>query len=63
MYLTSDDEVEALRQKWIKIIEDKNNADVVGECLLSCFQIIGATCIGLEIRHSSKYEQRWETLP
>lgn len=45
-----DDEVEALRQKWIKIIEDKNNADVVGECLLSCFQIIGATCVGLESR-------------
>lgn len=51
IYQTLDDEVKALRQKWIKIIEDKNNADIVGECLLSCFQIIGATCVGLESRH------------
>lgn len=40
-----------LREKWIEIIEDKNNADVVGECLLGCFQIVGATCVGLESRH------------
>lgn len=51
MYLASDDEVGMLRRKWIEIIEDKDNADIVGECLLSCFQIIGATCVGLESRH------------
>lgn len=43
--------VRTLREKWLRIIEDKGNADFVGECLLGCFQIIGATCLGLENRH------------
>lgn len=46
-----DETVRTLREKWITIIENKDNSDVVGECLLGCFQIIGATCVGLENRH------------
>lgn len=49
--LPQDSKVWALRQKWLQIIGDKGNVDLVGECLLGCFQIIGATCLGLENRH------------
>ena len=48
---TSDKKVKSLREKWLQIIDDKNSADIVGGCLLSCFRIIGATCVGLENRH------------
>lgn len=47
----SDIETKRLREKWLDIIADKRNSDVVGECLLGCFQIVGATCVGLESRH------------
>lgn len=40
-----------LREKWLDIINNKDNHSMVGECLLSCYQIIGATCVGLESRH------------
>lgn len=40
-----------LREKWLGIINNKDNHSMVGECLLSCYQIIGATCVGLESRH------------
>lgn len=46
-----DSKVLKLRGKWMQIIQDKDNTTLVGECLLSCFQIIGATCMGLENRH------------
>lgn len=46
-----DKEVKELREKWLSIINNKNNHSMVGECLLSCYQIIGATCVGLESRH------------
>lgn len=46
-----DSKALSLRKKWLQIIEDKGNTDLVGECLLGCFQIIGATCLGLENRH------------
>lgn len=49
--LPKDSKAQLLRQKWMQIMEDKGNADLVGECLLGCFQIIGATCLGLENRH------------
>jgi len=49
--VTNDSKVMKLRKKWLDIIADENNRDVVGECLLGCFQIIGATCVGLENRH------------
>lgn len=49
--LPPDGKVQSLRKKWLQIIEDKGNADLVGECLLGCFQIIGATCLGLQNRH------------
>lgn len=48
--LQNDSMTQRLKQKWISIIEDTDNADIVGECLLGCFQIIGATCVGLENR-------------
>lgn len=47
----SDIKAKRLREKWLDIIADKRNSDVVGECLLGCFQIVGATCVGLESRH------------
>lgn len=47
----SDEKVHELRKKWLNVIENRNNTDVVGECLLRCFQIIGATCVGLENRN------------
>ena len=46
-----DSAVKALRQKWLNIINDKENRSMAGECLLSCYQIVGATCVGLESRH------------
>lgn len=46
-----DGKVLKLRKKWMQIMQDKDNTALVGECLLSCFQIIGATCMGLENRH------------
>lgn len=49
---TSDSKTAKLRKRWLDIISDKNNSEIVGECLLGCFQIIGATCVGLESRHS-----------
>lgn len=39
-----------LREKWLEIIDTHENTDVVGECLLKCFQVIGATCVGLASR-------------
>lgn len=47
----SDIETKRLRERWLDIIADKKNSDVIGECLLGCFQIVGATCVGLESRH------------
>lgn len=46
-----DPKTQALRKKWIRIIDESEHTDFVGECLLNCFQIIGATCLGLENRH------------
>ena len=43
-------EIYDLRKKWLDIIRQEDNRSVVGECLLSCFQIIGATCVGLQSR-------------
>lgn len=40
-----------LREKWLDIINNEDNHSMVGECLLNCYQIIGATCVGLESRH------------
>ncbi len=48
---SNDEKVLSLKKKWLDIIGDKNNSEIVGECLLGCFQIIGATCVGLENRH------------
>lgn len=45
-----DEETQALKDKWIEIIHNNDNADIVSACLLGCFQIIGATCVGLENR-------------
>lgn len=45
-----DYETQVLKNKWIEIIDNNDNSDIVGECLLGCFQIIGATCVGLENR-------------
>lgn len=39
----------ALRDKWIEFA--KENRDVVGECLLKGYQIIGATCVGFANRN------------
>lgn len=49
--IITDQKTEGIRNRWLEIIDNKENADVVGECLLGCFQIIGATCVGLENRH------------
>lgn len=49
--LITDKKTQQIRNRWLEIIENKENADVIGECLLGCFQIIGATCVGLENRH------------
>lgn len=46
-----DKEINELRKKWLSIINNKDNHSMVGECLLDCYQIIGATCVGLESRH------------
>lgn len=46
-----DEEVFGLRKKWLDIVNNKDNNSLIGECLLSCYQIIGATCVGLESRH------------
>lgn len=43
-------EIDDLRKKWLNIINSKDNYNMVGECLLNCYQIIGATCVGLESR-------------
>lgn len=48
---TNDPKIMKLRRKWLDIIADRRNSDVIGECLLGCFQIIGATCVGLESRN------------
>lgn len=50
-HVANDPKIMKLKKKWLDIIADKTNSDVVGECLLGCFQIIGATCVGLESRH------------
>jgi len=47
----NDTKTKELRKKWLDITADKKNNDIIGECLLGCFQIIGATCVGLESRH------------
>lgn len=39
-----------LREDWRKILEDEKDKSVIGDCLLKQFQIIGATCVGLENR-------------
>lgn len=50
-HAVEDDKTMKLRKRWLDIIADDANSDVVGECLLGCFQIVGATCVGLESRH------------
>ncbi len=50
--IIADPHTKMLREKWLQIINDKDNSDIVGECFLNCFQIIGATCVGLK---SPKY--------
>lgn len=49
----NDKKTYELRKIWLNLINDKNNdnKDMVSECLLNCYQIIGATCVGLENRH------------
>lgn len=47
----TDVKLQTLREKWLRIIAERDNTDLVGECLLNCYQIIGATCLGLENRH------------
>lgn len=48
---TPDDSLTlTLREKWLETISAQENAEVVGECLLKCFQVIGATCVGLVSR-------------
>lgn len=40
-----------LRQKWISFSEDDETRDIVNNCLLRGFQIIGATCVGFANRN------------
>lgn len=40
---------QVLRDKWIEFA--KENRDIVGECLLKGYQIIGATCVGFANRN------------
>ncbi|MDE6035246.1 MAG: AAA family ATPase [Ruminococcus sp.] len=40
-----------LREKWIKFTQDSDNKNIVGECLLRGYQIIGATCVGFANRN------------
>ena len=49
--LPQDNDVLELRKKWVSIVDDKTNSSLIGECLLNCYQIIGATCVGLQSRH------------
>ena len=42
-----DDKSKSLRKEWISLLENKDNSNIVGEYLLSGFQIIGVTCVGL----------------
>lgn len=46
-----DERLKRLRERWLQIVNDTNNTDIVGECLLNNFQIIGATCVGLKSRN------------
>lgn len=53
-YLTSLEKVpplsetsEKLRKKWVKIVNQSKNDQLVTECLLHCYQIIGSTSVGL----------------
>lgn len=41
--------VPELRRKWLRLIENESES-FVGECLMRTFQIIGATCVGLNNR-------------
>lgn len=50
-HTVNDPMITKLRKKWLDIIGEKANSDIVGQCLLGCFQIIGTTCVGLESRH------------
>lgn len=43
-----DKEKEDDRLEWLNILEDPNEASLVGECILKNNQLIGATCVGLE---------------
>lgn len=49
--LPQDEDVLDLRKKWMSIVDNKSNNSLIGECLLNCYQIIGATCVGLQNRH------------
>ena len=40
-----------LRKKWISFTESPDNRDIVSECLLKGYQIIGATCVGFSNRN------------
>lgn len=44
----TDLQKEKYRKEWIKIIDNKNDISLIGECILKNHQIIGATCVGLE---------------
>ncbi len=46
----SDPATKALREKWLKLLEESDSADAVSDSFLNCYQIIGATCVGLENR-------------
>ena len=37
-----------LSRKWLNIVSETKNTEVVSECLLKNYDIIGATCVGLE---------------
>lgn len=40
-----------LRERWISIVREQEDQDLIGEYFISCFQIIGATCVGLANQH------------
>lgn len=44
----SDFEKEAYRQRWIEILDNPNESNLIGECILKNHQLVGVTCVGLE---------------
>lgn len=44
----SDPQKEKYRKEWIKIIDNRDNISLIGECILKNHQLIGATCVGLD---------------